>query len=176
MERLVLICLRPLVSTAVSTCVCAFAHAAEPAKDYSKEIAFAKRALERGLKDPSSVQYRDIRVVTKKTGTRTICGEFNAKNSFGGYVGFQSFAAEVAVPLPQVDLDMETWKRLCLTDAEEAAVNGPREAMRKQRREMIEQTCAEKRQAIQAEGVEVDYRLTQLEHECADASRSSDNH
>ena len=50
-------------------------------------VTAAKRAVEDTLKDPSSIQYRDIR--TNSVGD--ICGEFNAKNSYGGYGGFRGF-------------------------------------------------------------------------------------
>jgi Tfp pilus assembly major pilin PilA len=49
-------------------------------------LAVAKREIERSLKDPSSVQYRNLRVVNS-----AVCGEANAKNSFGAYVGFRRF-------------------------------------------------------------------------------------
>ena len=42
------------------------------------------------LKDPSSVQ---LQVVTSKPGV--ICGRYNAKNSYGAYVGFKSFKYQV---------------------------------------------------------------------------------
>lgn len=39
-----------------------------------------------GFGDPDAVQFRHIR-----TGNGAICGELNAKNAFGAYVGFQPF-------------------------------------------------------------------------------------
>ena len=48
-----------------------------------------KRAFSFYLKDPSSVQ---IEVAAKKADA--ICGRFNARNSFGGYVGFKFFSYE----------------------------------------------------------------------------------
>lgn len=47
----------------------------------------AKQAVLTKLKDPSSVQWRDV--VTGDHGNT--CGYFNARNSFGGYVGFKRF-------------------------------------------------------------------------------------
>jgi len=52
-----------------------------------QETSNAKRALERHLKDPDSVQYRDVQAF--KGGV--VCGEYNAKNSLGGYVGYSRF-------------------------------------------------------------------------------------
>jgi hypothetical protein len=48
----------------------------------------AKRAIEKDLKDPSSVQYRNMK---KDNYGVQVCGEFNSKNSMGGYVGFKPF-------------------------------------------------------------------------------------
>ena len=39
------------------------------------------------LKDPASVQFRGVKAY--KSGA--VCGEYNAKNGFGGYVGFARF-------------------------------------------------------------------------------------
>lgn len=39
------------------------------------------------LKDPESARFQNIRQV----GRGEICGQVNAKNAFGGYVGFQHF-------------------------------------------------------------------------------------
>lgn len=43
------------------------------------------------LKDPDSAQFRNLRVVS---GGAALCGEVNAKNSYGGYNGFKSFVAD----------------------------------------------------------------------------------
>jgi hypothetical protein len=52
-----------------------------------------KDLLARKMKDPSSVQFRDVYVPEKsESGLPAICGEYNAKNSYGAYVGFQRFA------------------------------------------------------------------------------------
>ncbi|MCR6661845.1 MAG: hypothetical protein NVV60_01525 [Luteimonas sp.] len=60
-------------------------------------IVLAKQAIEDRAKDPQSVQYKDVRVVDISTPlgiAQGVCGEFNAKNSMGGYVGFERFAWE----------------------------------------------------------------------------------
>jgi hypothetical protein len=46
------------------------------------------------LKDPASAQFRNVRVVDHAKG-KVVCGEVNAKNSYGGYVGFTLFVAGV---------------------------------------------------------------------------------
>lgn len=51
----------------------------------------AKQGIKYQLKDPTSVLFRDVRVVTNTEGKKTVCGEVNAKNTYGGYVGFKPF-------------------------------------------------------------------------------------
>lgn len=48
----------------------------------------AKEAVAAGLKDPASAQFRDVKVC--RSG-KIVAGEVNAKNAFGGYVGFEPF-------------------------------------------------------------------------------------
>lgn len=55
-------------------------------------IEQAKAAITRELKDPESARFRDI-TVRNFQGGKVICGEMNAKNSYGGYVGFKRFMA-----------------------------------------------------------------------------------
>jgi len=67
------------------------------APDYTRFVVEAKAEIARGFKDPASVQYRDLFIsVTPNPAEdnkpRTaLCGQINAKNSYGGYVGFQRF-------------------------------------------------------------------------------------
>ena len=68
-----------------------------PALAQSKaDLAFAKRAKQAAasrMKDPASVQFRTL-VVARASGERALCGEINAKNEFGAYVGFRPFIAD----------------------------------------------------------------------------------
>ncbi|WP_372502401.1 hypothetical protein P7L66_13330 [Tistrella mobilis] len=50
-------------------------------------------AVLRQLKDPDSAKFRDVRLVDHPAGGRVVCGEVNARNSYGGYVGFARFVA-----------------------------------------------------------------------------------
>lgn len=52
------------------------------------EVEAAKRALKAAAKDPDSVQFRNVKIVP---GTQEVCGEYNARNGFGGYNGFKPF-------------------------------------------------------------------------------------
>lgn len=55
----------------------------------------AKKAIAEQLKDPDSAQFKNLRVVQFASGA-LVCGEVNAKNSFGGYSGFQRFIANAS--------------------------------------------------------------------------------
>lgn len=44
------------------------------------------------LKDPDSAKFRNVRM-RNYDGMHIICGELNAKNSYGGYTGYKKFAA-----------------------------------------------------------------------------------
>ena len=48
---------------------------------------FAREKLANTLKDPSSVELRNLHRLNEKE----ICGDLNAKNSFGAYTGFKAF-------------------------------------------------------------------------------------
>ena len=46
------------------------------------------------LRDPQSAQFRNLKVVDGSIdgrGEKLVCGEVNAKNAMGGFVGFQPF-------------------------------------------------------------------------------------
>lgn len=58
---------------------------------YTAFTVAAKAALTKSLKDPSSVQYKSLFVA--KQSLPALCGEINAKNSYGAYVGFRPFYA-----------------------------------------------------------------------------------
>jgi hypothetical protein len=44
------------------------------------------------LKDPGSAEFRYVGLVQHARG-KVVCGQINAKNSYGGYVGYKVFAA-----------------------------------------------------------------------------------
>lgn len=53
-------------------------------------IKAAKRELTKEFLDPDSANFRDT-FVTSSNGSQTLCGEVNAKNKVGGYVGYKAF-------------------------------------------------------------------------------------
>lgn len=56
----------------------------------------AQETIRQSLRDPSSAQFRNHLTFV---GTRTVCGEVNARNAFGGLTGFQPFIVSRGVPL-----------------------------------------------------------------------------
>lgn len=57
-------------------------------------IKIAKEEVAQSLKDPSSAQFRNMRLVSNDSSADSesggyVCGELNGKNSFGAYVGFE---------------------------------------------------------------------------------------
>lgn len=56
------------------------------------EIKQAKEEASAQMKDPSSVQFRNVAGYKRgNPGFTVLCGEMNGKNSFGGYTGFKHF-------------------------------------------------------------------------------------
>lgn len=62
-------------------------------------MAAGKVSIVRQMKDPSSVQFRSLSV----TRDTFLCGELNAKNSYGGYVGFKKFITDGGPDLNSFD-------------------------------------------------------------------------
>jgi hypothetical protein len=56
------------------------------------QVGKAEDAVREKLRDPSSAQFRNVRL--NSLSSSEVCGEVNAKNAFGGYIGFVRFAAE----------------------------------------------------------------------------------
>ena len=69
-------------------CVSAFVHS--QALDDVALIEATKQVVAATLKDPGSAQFKNV-VVYAGGKQRTVCGEVNGKNSYGGYVGFRKF-------------------------------------------------------------------------------------
>lgn len=72
----------------------------------------AKAVTADSLIDPMSPQYRKLRYAKQPNGSEVICGDVNAKNRFGGYVGFNAFVVardtertNLAMPSEPRDLD-----------------------------------------------------------------------
>ncbi len=60
----------------------------------------AKQEASSQMKDPSSVEFRNVEGYKRgDTGLVAICGEINAKNSYGGYVGYKQFTSVAGIVL-----------------------------------------------------------------------------
>lgn len=57
-----------------------------PAATKAELIKASQEAVREQMKDPESARFRNIKVYDI-----TVCGEVNAKNSYGGYNGFKRF-------------------------------------------------------------------------------------
>jgi hypothetical protein len=64
---------------------------AEPAELSEEDTAYAQDMISERLKDPESARFRRMYIVGLGGSVSTICGEVNAKNSYGGYTGYKPF-------------------------------------------------------------------------------------
>ena len=77
----------------------------------------AQQSVIRSLKDPESARFRAMREVKYLDGFGTkVCGEVNAKNSFGGYVGFRRFMFDPKFNFSLIHPDDEQWQELSPDD------------------------------------------------------------
>lgn len=89
----------------------------DPVKDIAWVEHMQDKVRER-MKDPESVQFRNSRIYRGFNNSPVVCGEVNAKNSFGGYNGFSGFIA-AGSSLIIVEQDMapgefqKSWKQIC---------------------------------------------------------------
>lgn len=76
-----------------------------------------KDAVKSMLKDPESAQFTSVRMGEFR-GEKIVCGNVNAQNSFGGYVGVKPFAAGPLVAIIYEEYDYDV-----LTNAANVAIN-----------------------------------------------------
>jgi hypothetical protein len=75
----------------------------------SSKMSKAKEAISQMLFDPDSAQFHDLRRAKRIGGREVICGEVNAKNKLGGYVGRQPFAYDPSIGVA-VFLAADSWR------------------------------------------------------------------
>ena len=75
--------------------------------DLSGKLEDTARATMTSLYDPDSAQFRNLRNVSKGQEP-IICGEVNAKNRLGGYVGYRRFLAVPEVDQVLIDQEIST--------------------------------------------------------------------
>ena len=84
----------------------------EPEAGY---ISRANSTLVQDFKDPDSVKFRNI--FLSQIDVPIVCGEVNAKNSYGGYTGFKKYYATDTKNFGKVDDGSgkftEIWERYC---------------------------------------------------------------
>lgn len=84
--------MRRIAAGALAALVTLPSFAAGPKEDPA--VAEFKQATLEVLKDPDSARFRSLRMTEGPKldmRFRALCGEVNAKNGFGGYIGFQRF-------------------------------------------------------------------------------------
>lgn len=93
------------------------AHSQQPPKLNEKLLRMEMKQL----KDPESAQFRDVKFKsTGESGSWNMCGYVNAKNAFGGYVGFTRFSGMLFVKKGQphyyivVSVDDTVANEMCL--------------------------------------------------------------
>lgn len=75
---------------------------AQTEADTSWLVSKAKTNLTEDLKDPGSAQFRGL-YLAESGPLYVLCGEINAKNGFGAYVGFRQFFATDSKNLQAID-------------------------------------------------------------------------
>lgn len=83
------------------------------AQDNSGFVRAAKRNIAAQMKDPSSVQFRDLYIGRDSDGKLSLCGEINAKNGYGAYAGFRPFVANASALAYFGDQIAEIWPEFC---------------------------------------------------------------
>jgi len=69
---------------------------AKPTAASTADRNLVAATIAQNLKDPESAQFRNWRAYQLSNGHRVICAELNAKNGFGGYVGFEPAYARLS--------------------------------------------------------------------------------
>jgi hypothetical protein len=87
---------RTVLAVALSLSACTGSMNYSPDKFTDNDKAIMEKSFRQNLADPSSVQVQGVTVFQSPNGNRMICGSFNAKNAFGGYIGYQQFLVTTA--------------------------------------------------------------------------------
>lgn len=80
-----------LVLVAAIAAAPSFAASTEIRPATDAEIVSVKAGMQDQLKDADSAKLRNVRVMSEVYGLRTICGDVNAKNGYGAYIGYTTF-------------------------------------------------------------------------------------
>ncbi len=81
--------------------------------------AAAERLVTSQMRDSESVEFQNVQAHVRSDGSHIVCGEVNAKNGFGAYVGyvrfiaFQSGVVETDDPQKPGSFGEGTWRTAC---------------------------------------------------------------
>ena len=92
---------RRIIFLAAAALVASAVVHAEPhqLKDAAKLQAALPKVFASVLADPAGAQFQNVAGFVTSDGKKVICGEVNAKNAFGGYVGFKKFFLVIGAPV-----------------------------------------------------------------------------
>lgn len=80
-------------------------------------LEIARRDVPKSLKDPDSVRFQNLFSVKTDKGGLLVCGELNAKNSFGGYTGFKKFMWNTSITVIEGSVEdaefAKAWNSTC---------------------------------------------------------------
>jgi hypothetical protein len=114
--------MRPAFPFALMLASAAIAAGPKASTHASRVVAEAKTLAAQGLRDPQSAQFRNV--VTKSIAENRllmVCGEVNAKNAYGGYVGFQRFVYVEGSSAVLLQLSDDEWQELTPDERTSAA-------------------------------------------------------
>lgn len=74
-------------------------------------------AVKTKLRDSDAAKFRGVHINRGRDGISMICGEVNAKNAFGGYIGYQKFVSNGKTETTYLQEEVQdfylVWKRFC---------------------------------------------------------------
>jgi len=94
----------------------------------STPLSKAQLLIKGMFKDPESAQFKNEEVFQGGDGSEYYCGEVNAKNGFGGYIGFSRYVADGAAYIIESQIGTSTfekfWGSVCLNGGSFKEVGG----------------------------------------------------
>lgn len=95
------------VAAMLAGCVASQIIEAKPIKLTGSQLSAIQAKAAYDLIDPNSAMFRNIRAkeIKREDGTQAVefCGEVNAKNRMGGYVGFSAFKGKFVGSTPVIE-------------------------------------------------------------------------
>lgn len=95
------------IAALLAGCVASQIIEAKPVKLTGSQLSAIQAKAAYDLIDPNSAMFRNIRAkdIKREDGTQAVefCGEVNAKNRMGGYVGFSAFKGKFVGNAPVIE-------------------------------------------------------------------------